>query len=226
MKLVCLSDTHNQHDKISVPEGDVLIHAGDFSGTGTQKQVISFVRWFASQPHKHKIIVAGNHDITLDLPFYERDWHRFHKYPHPSHDLKSYLLREEGVHYLESSVVLVEGFKFYGSPYTPRFCDWGFNLDRGLPIRAEWSNIPDDTDVLITHGPPYGYGDKLSVGERVGCHDLLEEIRDRVRPKFHIFGHIHEGYGVYDLGASKLVNASICDEHYQIKNPPLVVDLD
>ena len=73
MRIICISDTHNQHEKLAIPEGDVLIHAGDWTGTGTLKQVISFIRWFANQPHKHKILIAGNHEITLDLPFYEKN---------------------------------------------------------------------------------------------------------------------------------------------------------
>ena len=226
MRLVCISDTHNQHDKVDLPEGDVLIHAGDWTGTGTQKQVISFIRWFASQPHKHKILIAGNHEVTLDLPYYQTHWHNFHpKSALPSGYIKSYVLREEGIHYLEDTEVVIDGVKFYGSPHQPSFGCWAFGVDRGLPIRSVWSDIPDDTDVLITHGPPYGYGDMLDIGERVGCKDLLEEITTRVKPKVHIYGHIHEGYGTYDLEGIKLINSAVCDHNYLMNNKPIVYSL-
>lgn len=226
MRLVCISDTHNQHDKVDLPDGDVLIHAGDWTGTGTQKQVISFIRWFASQPHKHKILIAGNHEVTLDLPFYQNHWYNFHpRGSQPSGDIKGYVLREEGIHYLEDTEVVIDGVKFYGSPHQPSFGCWAFGVDRGLPIRTVWSSIPEDTDVLITHGPPYGYGDMLEVGERVGCKDLLGEITTRVKPKVHIYGHIHEGYGTYNLEGVKLINSAVCDHNYQVNNKPIVYNL-
>lgn len=227
MRLVCISDTHNLHGKLDIPDGDVLIHAGDWTGTGTQKQVISFIRWFADQPHKHKVLIAGNHEVTLDLPFYQTHWHSFHaRNPLPSKDIKNYVLREPDIHYLENSSIMIEGFKFYGSPCQPEFGGWAFGATRGLPIRAIWSSIPSDTDVLITHGPPYGYGDELAIGERVGCKDLLEEVVCRVRPKVHVYGHIHEGYGTYDVEGIKLINPASCNEHYKVINPPIVYDLE
>ncbi len=225
MRLVCISDTHNQHEKLNIPHGDVLIHAGDFTGTGTHRQVISFVRWFANQPHKYKVLVAGNHEVTLDQSFYQKNWARFHnKYPLRAHEIKNYVLREEGIIYLENSEVVIEGVKFYGSPYQPEFGGWAFGLERGDSIRKAWGEIPQDTDVLITHGPPHGYGDKLYFGERVGCKDLLKEL-DRVKPKVHIYGHIHEGYGTYEHGVSKLINPASCNEDYLLVNEPIVYDL-
>jgi hypothetical protein len=225
MRLVCISDTHNQHDKINLPEGDVLIHAGDWTGTGTQKQVINFIRWFASQPHKHKVLIAGNHELTMDLPYYQVNWQRFHpKQPLPSRDIKSYVLREAGIHYLEDSYTILDGYKFYGSPYTPTFGGWAFNLDRGLPLRSCWSNIDPDTDVLVTHGPPLGYGDFIK-GVRVGCAELKDRVTE-LNLKAHVFGHIHEGYGTYDMGGVTGLNAAICDGLYLPTNKPLVYDLE
>jgi Icc-related predicted phosphoesterase len=99
-------------------------------------------------------------------------------------------------------------------------------VDRGLPIRAVWSNIPENTDVLITHGPAFGLGDKLESDERVGCEDLLHEINNRVKPKVHICGHIHSGYGEYESeSGTKILNVSICDEGYKPSNKPVVFDL-
>lgn len=225
MKIVCISDTHNQHEKLTLPEGDVLIHAGDWTGTGTHKQIISFIRWFANQPHKHKILIAGNHETTLDLSFYQTNWSQFHsKYPIRAHELKSYVLREEGIIYLENYEAVIEGVKFYGSPVSPEFNGWAFGVERGEEIRRVWDQIPEDTDVLITHCPPYGYGDKLENDVRVGCKDLLATIK-RIEPKVHIYGHIHNGYGTYEFNSTKLINSASCDEHYQLVNPPIVCEV-
>lgn len=224
MKLVCLSDTHNLHSFVQVPNGDVVIHAGDWTGTGTEKQVIGFTRWFASLPHKHKILIAGNHEITFDEDFYDKNWTRFHKAK--SLAIKSYVLRESSIHYLENQALTIDGVSFYGSPVTPTFFDWGFNVERGDSIKEVWSKIPTTTDVLITHGPPHGFGDELLTRERVGCESLLDEIKHRIKPKVHIFGHIHNGYGLYKSEFGTLfVNASICDEYYGCPNKPLEIDL-
>ena len=226
MRLVCMSDTHNLHSQVQVPEGDVVIHAGDWTGTGTQKQVFDFVRWFASLPHKHKVLIAGNHEITLDVPFYDQNWYRFHKkFPLPAYEIKKYVLRESNIHYLENAQTLIEGVSFYGSPVTPTFCDWGFNVNRGASINAVWSSIPANTQVLITHGPPLGFGDILESGEHVGCADLLDQVQHRIKPKIHIFGHIHDGYGLYQDSHTRFVNASICNEKYECVNEPVILDL-
>lgn len=225
MRIVCMSDTHNLHEKVQVPDGDVVIHSGDWTGSGTQQQVIKFIRWLASLPHKHKILIAGNHEVTLDRSLYEAQWWRFHRIPEPAHDLKAYVMKESSIHYLEDQSLVVEGVSFYGSPVTPTFGDWGFNVRRGLPIRAVWSNIPTNTQVLITHGPPMGFGDLLVTGERVGCESLLEEVTNRIKPRLHVFGHIHNGYGLYESGGTSFVNASICDEGYKCVNAPIVFDL-
>jgi len=224
-RLVCISDTHNLHEKLELPEGDVLIHAGDFSMLGHVKETIRFIRWFAEQPHKHKILIAGNHDVTLDKGFYQASWQRFHRFMEDQHSIKNYLLREESIHYLEDSSVTLDGIKFYGSPYQPAFGGWAFNVNRGLPIRAVWSAIPDDTDVLITHGPPAGYGDTLDNGESVGCEDLLQEITERVKPRVHVFGHIHEGYGITNNEHTTFINPCSCNSRYKIANAPIIFDL-
>jgi hypothetical protein len=224
MKIVCISDTHNQHEKMDLPDGDVLIHAGDWTGTGTERQVISFIRWFASQPHKHKMLIAGNHEVSIDTDFYDYAWPAFHKKKLPHRDIKDYVLREEGITYLENSEVVIDGFKFWGSPCQPAFGGWAFGVGRGTEAKSLWSKIPEDTDVLITHGPPKDIGDKLDIGDCVGCEDLLHRIRE-VKPSLHIFGHIHEGYGEYKIGETVFLNASICDENYKLTNKPLEWEL-
>ena len=119
----------------------------------------------------------------------------------------------------------VDGIKVWGSPWQPEFCEWAFNLPRGQPLRAKWRLIPDDTDVLLTHGPPLGHGDQCAGGHRAGCVDLLHEIQSRVRPAVHAFGHIHEGAGVTSDGATLYVNASTCNLRYRPVNPAVVVDV-
>ncbi|KAI0224897.1 Metallophosphoesterase domain-containing protein 1 [Lamellibrachia satsuma] len=127
--------------------------------------------------------------------------------------------------YLKDSEVTVFGIRVYGSPWQPEFYNWAFNLPRGQPCLDKWNRIPEGIDVLVTHGPPVGYGDLCSSGLRAGCVELLSTIQHRVRPKFHVFGHIHEGYGVTSDGCTTYINASTCTLQYKTSNPPIVFDL-
>lgn len=217
-RVVCLSDTHGFHDSLAVPEGDVLIHAGDLSMKGREAEVQAFAAWFGALPHPHKIVIAGNHDwLFARAPARGRE-----------------LLRD--VTYLCDEGAQVAGLHVWGSPWQPWFYDWAFNLPRGQALRDKWDLIPHDTDVLVTHGPPFGYldgaarpasgwSDEHGVAvEHMGCEELRVAL-DRVRPRLHVFGHIHEGYGQAQLGDTILVNASNCDEDYRPVNPPVVIDL-
>lgn len=207
MRLVCLSDTHMKHDQVTVPDGDVLIHAGDLATFGGVAQIEQAAGWLRSLPHETKIVIAGNHDRVLQ------------SYPKHAESLL------EGLTYLFDSSVQVGEFLFYGSPWQPEFQSWAFNLPRGEKLREKWDLIPDETDVLITHGPPYGFGDRTyMIGEHQGCAELLEAV-GRVQPRLHIFGHIHEGYGMYNYGETLMINASVANHRYQIVNEPVVIDL-
>jgi hypothetical protein len=126
--------------------------------------------------------------------------------------------------YLQDEAVEIEGLRIWGSPWQPEFLDWAFNLPRGAALREKWDRIPSGTDVLITHGPPQGVLDRVDEGRREGCADLLNAVA-RVRPRLHLFGHIHEGYGCLERDGTTFVNASICDRAYRPVNPPVVVDL-
>lgn len=206
MRLVLLSDTHRMHDRIVIPPGDILVHAGDFCGHGTREQARAFAAFLHALPHRHKVVIAGNHDRCLELePALGREL--FAK-----------------CHYLFDSGVEIEGLRFWGSPWQPWFLDWAFNLQRGPALRAKWDLIPAGIDVLVTHGPPRGILDRTYSGECVGCDDLLAAVH-RVRPKLHVFGHIHEGYGEHEEAGTRFVNASICTLSYAPTNPPIVVDL-
>jgi predicted phosphohydrolase len=207
IRLVCISDTHNRHKKIALPAGDILVHAGDLSGHGEPKEIAAFGKWLAGLPYRHKVVIAGNHDFL------------FERSPAEGRAL----LGE--VTYLQDSGAELEGLRFWGSPWQPWFYDWAFNLPRGEPLREKWALIPAGTDVLITHGPPLGHGDRTSRGEQVGCADLLEAIR-RIQPRCHVFGHIHEGYGTTREGQTACLNAATCDLDYQPVHAPLVLDLE
>lgn len=210
MKLVCLSDTHSLHRSIpEIPDGDVLIHAGDCLGAGTLENVEDLNDWLGTLPHRHKIVIAGNHDWA------------FQETPEAARAALSNAI------YLEDSGVEIEGLRFWGAPWTPTFMDWAFMLDQGQPLYEKWQQIPENTDVLITHGPPEGVGDLVDMGfqyQNVGCANLSNRIH-QLSLKAHIFGHIHEGYGAYSRGNTCLINASICTERYEPTNPPVVLDL-
>jgi predicted phosphodiesterase len=206
VRVVCLSDTHDQHGGITVPDGDLLVHAGDATLRGTRAQIEAFDAWLAGLPHPHKVLIAGNHDFAFERDPAAPSWIR-------------------SATYLEDQGVVVGGLRIWGSPWQPRFFDWAFNLDRGAPLAAVWAKIPGDTDVLITHGPPRGILDCTSRGEAVGCDDLLREVLERVRPRLHVFGHIHEAHGREERDGITFVNASICDLRHSPVHPPIVVDL-
>jgi len=211
MRLVCLSDTHSLHRSIpAIPDGDVLIHAGDCLGVGTLDNLEDLNDWLGTLPHRHKIVIAGNHDWV------------FQQAPELAREALS------NATYLQDSGSEIDGIRFWGSPWTPTFMDWAFMLERGEPLHEKWQQIPRTTDVLITHGPPRGIGDLVAMGFRcqnVGCVNLLDRIQE-LSLKAHIFGHIHEGYGEYSHGNTRLINASICTGRYEPTNPPIVLDLD
>ena len=215
MKIVCLSDTHNCNQEITVPDGDILIHAGDATIRGTQTEVEDFLAWFSSLPHQHKVFVAGNHDWLFET----------------DNRVARLLTANYKIKYLEDSFTDIEGLKIYGSPWQPRFFDWAFNLNRGGELAEKWKLIPADIDILITHGPPNGILDEVPRKywiENTGCEELrkrVEEISVLGRLKLHVFGHIHCGYGQTEKFGVKFVNASNCDESYEPSQPPIVIEL-
>lgn len=208
MRIVCISDTHNGTEDLELPDGDVLVVAGDFCGRGTDYEVMRFHSFLAARPHRHKVVVAGNHD----WPFYR-----------PA--TPEVRIFKKSFTYLEDSGCTIDGVKFWGSPWQPEFFNWAFNLPRGERLAEKWRMIPSDTDVLVTHGPPFGILDVVPEGTRVGCEDLAAEVLYRIKPKAHIFGHIHYSYGIDYRGPTTFVNASTCTEGYRPDNPPIVIDV-
>lgn len=200
-----------------LPEGDVLVHAGDMCMGGRIWELEKTAEWLSKLDYEHKVVIAGNHD----WPFV-RD-----------HALATNTLKEAGVIYLEESEVVIDGVKFYGSPWTPRFFSWAFMKERGEQLAEVWKKIPEDTKVLITHGPPYGVQDLTlyptgKPDTHAGDEALTKELlTHRVRPKLHVFGHIHYSYGVYDKSMlmTTFVNAATVNEDYDPVNKPVVIDL-
>jgi predicted phosphodiesterase len=228
-RFVCFSDTHGLHNEIPAkhyPVADVLLHAGDFSNTGEAEQVESLNEWFKKYPANHKVVIAGNHDVTFHEEYYfERGANRFHRGRRAPYDCRKTreLLRD--CIYLEDSCAEVCGYLIYGSPWQPEFCDWAFNLPRGGELlRQKWGQIPDSVDILMTHSPPKGYGDRCTSGFSAGCEDLRAAIGQRA-VSVNLFGHIHEGYGCWSDKVTLFVNASTCNHSYRPINAPIVFDL-
>jgi Icc-related predicted phosphoesterase len=231
VRIVCISDTHGFHEfKGGLPRADILLHAGDFSFRGLPDEISRFNSFLRGLTTAHKIIIAGNHDLSFDRYNYSRHWRRFgHEKQHNREEMIANLLENvSGGHYLEDEAIQLFGYKFYGSPWQPEFCDWAFNETRGSHIRQHWKKIPSDTEVLITHGPALGHSDRCRSGQLAGCYDLLMQIQQRIRCKYHISGHIHESYGITaDQNNTVYINASSCNYDYDKNklNPPVVFDL-
>jgi len=223
-RFVCLSDTHNRHSHISVPNGDVLIHSGDFTLSGDAHEVEDFVAFIEGQPHPHKIIISGNHDTTLDPGWYDQHHLRYHASKCDAQGLKD--LIKSKFTYLEDSLVEINGIRIYGSPWTLSYHDWVFQLDGGEDIKQMWDLIPTGVDVLVTHNPPSGVK-RLSIGVGgvdAGCPELKRAV-SRVKPAVHVFGHVHEGYGTFKSTPTTFINGCNVNRAYKPVNKPIVFDM-
>ncbi len=209
MKIVVIADMHGDTDNLSMPEADMLIVAGDFSANGTLYDIFKFNTWLGSLNYKWKIVIAGNHELICESFQYVM--------------ICNYI--PNGI-YLQDSSVTIEGIKFYGSPWQPKFNNWAFNLPRDSKLlQKKWDILHEDTDILITHSPPYGILDKKSDdGESLGCKFLRNKV-DSIRPTYHVFGHVHGGYGSQDTEFTTFVNASLLNEAYELINKPSVIEI-
>lgn len=205
---MAISDTHSRHRSLKLPNGDVLLHAGDICYHSSRQEVVDFLDWFGKAPHPHKVFIAGNHDF-----FFEK---------RSAAEIKDLL--PKGVLYLKDEAVTINGFKIWGSPYTPWFHRWAFNKKRGEQMARHWSKIPADTDVLLTHGPVFGILDVVVNEEHAGDRDLLNRVLE-VKPKVHVCGHIHEAYGTAKKHGLKFINASALNERYELAHKPIVFEL-
>jgi len=228
MKIVFFSDSHDKHHEMVLPEVDIAICCGDITSVGYKWQVKDFLEWFAEQPHKYKIFVAGNHD------FWFEPGHKRNTTLKPDENPRDIV--PEGITYLEDESIVIEGIKIFGSPWTPWFYSWAFNGRRGDDMQRHWDLIESDTDIIVSHGPPSGTRlDRCANGKRAGCANLYNTLT-RIRPKICSFGHIHEAYGIDDVEIGdlekldepgkvvKLINCSVLNLNYKMTNDPVVVD--
>lgn len=215
MRIVCVSDTHDRHSRMVIPEGDVLIHSGDLTMNGDSADVERGFAWLSTLPHERVVFVPGNHDFAFaELP--EIVTILAAKFPR--------------VDVLVDRETTIGAYRAYGSPYQPWFHDWAFNFSPGArgerEAEARWAMIPDYTAILITHGPVPGILDRTIGGEHAGCPQLRARIVELEQLELHVCGHIHEAYGAEKHGAILYVNASSCDAKYWPTQPPIVVELD
>lgn len=231
-RIVCISDTHGIHKKIPpLPKGDILIHAGDFTGWGTYSEIEQFAEWLYAKDFAQKIVIAGNHDEeaqdTVGMKI---------------------LFGNYGVIYLKDSYCFWSDddgriLKVYGTPYTPEFCGWHF-MEYEHELRARYAKIPDDTNILITHGPPANILDQSGIttryewnpitlsekrireNNRAGSTALAMRIQQLPALKLNVFGHIHAGRGVLRQDDVCYVNASCLGEDYEpVQEDAIVIDL-
>lgn len=207
LKLVILSDTHCQ--RCAVPDGDVLIHCGDHTYHGAPHESWEALHWLDELPHKHKLIIAGNHELG---------WER-------EDAVRAILEPHKSLTYLHNGEVEIDGIRFWGSPVQPEFHGWAFQLERGEELREHWKQIPEGIDVLITHGPPKGFGDTNLRDERFGDEDLLARVLE-VKPQIHCYGHAHHGYGEYFHEGIHFINAAVLNEGYMLAREPVVVNVN
>ena len=213
MNLTFISDTHNKHNLIPTDYllgGDVIIHCGDVSSRGMEYEIDAFLNWYSKLPYTHKILIAGNHDF-----FFENA---------SKHIINAKMAKYPEITYLNDSGVEIEGVKIWGSPVQPYFHGWAFNKI-GDAINEHWDKIPLDTNILITHGPIFGYLDVTLEGVRTGCEFLRAKLPEFTDLKIHACGHIHEDYGRHEFMNGQLfLNASVLNRRYEMQNRPITME--
>ena len=209
MKITCISDTHGHHLKLTkfLTGGDLLIHSGDVTEFGTKSELEDFIYWFSKLNYPHKVFIGGNHDLFLESSRLQKNL-------------------GDGIVYLQNESALINGYKVWGSPVSPYFLGMAFNEKRGESINKVWKQIPLNTDILITHTPPFSVLDN-----NLGCSGLGDKIQD-LKLKLHTFGHIHVAYGVIEKNSTTFINASmvntkgLMDLEHKVINTPITVYLE
>jgi Icc-related predicted phosphoesterase len=224
MKIVLISDTHSLHDSMDhlIPDGDLLIHSGDFSNAGREQEIFEFIEWFSNLPHRNKVFISGNHDIMMDGK---------------KTDLVLEKIKEaekKNTFYLEDSHIVIEGLKIWGHPHVPKITksriEWAFTKEFN-DMEKVVDRIPEDIDILVSHTPPKGILDVLlTSGANIGCENLYRKIISLKQIKMCCFGHIHESYGCVDRSSIKdnliFANSAICDFRYRPSRKPLVFEIN
>ena len=221
MRITFISDTHNKHKSVTkdLPGGDLLIHAGDISSRGFDREIEDFCKWYHNiDNYQTKIFISGNHDWGfMDQPL----------------TIKGILDTYNSINYLEDNLHMIgenysDMIKVWGSPWQPEFYNWAFNLPRnGDELKEKWDMIPMNTDILVTHGPAFGYLDTVEYKRHIhlGCELLTERIQV-VKPKIHVCGHIHSGRGITYNDGTLFINAAVLDERYEYSQKPITIDYD
>lgn len=210
MRVVCIADTHTMEEEITIPECDMLIHAGDFTYMGRWKEVLPFLEWFAVQPAKHKILISGNHEVMIS------------KAPALLIDKCA----ELGIIYLRNQHTIKEQRMIFGSPYSVEFGNWAYGLPDSK-LQDIWDMINPLTEILVIHGPAYGILDLTLDGNKVGSKTLMEHIKKLPNVKLVICGHIHEAHGIVVKDGVTFVNAAIAGfPDYQKLNKPIVLEIE
>jgi Icc-related predicted phosphoesterase len=210
MKVVAISDLHGYLPEI--PECDLLLIAGDICPVTNHKLFFQkfwlktvFADWVKAQPAKYVVACWGNHDwIGVEEP-------------HPHAPCCCSFLTDECAEIRHYGT-----YRIYGMPWQKRFCDWAFNLDEPQ-LSMKYEAIPDGVDIIISHGPAYGYGDKTP-RERTGSMAFLKRI-DEIKPKLVVTGHIHCDPGIWKRGDTIICNATLLDDNYRVANEPRVFEI-
>ncbi len=209
MIIVALSDTHGNHRSVDVPPGDIIIHCGDITRKSNLSEVTDFIEWFAGLDFKYKILVAGNHD-------------RFIRKKKPEF---LELISSHKISYLENSSIQINGYSIFGSPFSLNYGGLGaFTYFESPEAERIWNLIPENISILVTHAPPKGFRDySKTENKHAGCQVLRERVLS-VKPRYHIFGHIHESYGIDAHEDSVFINASLSNGSGEIVNKPVVIE--
>ena len=226
MRVTLLSDTHNKHYQLNgdmldvngdMLDGQLVIHAGDISSMGYSHEIEDFCRWYDQLNYDFKVFIAGNHD-----------W----GFQDNSEKINQIVNSFKTIDYLQDNYIKVGNdnnmVKIYGTPWQPEFYNWAFNLPKnGEELAVKWDAIPDDTDILVTHGPPFGTLDTVISrrNDNLGCELLAKRVKI-VKPKIHVFGHIHTGYGYVFKDGTHYFNAAVLNEDYRFAQRPFSFDWD
>jgi predicted phosphodiesterase len=218
-RITFISDSHNRHEKLNgfLPGGDLLLHSGDLTSRGYTTEIENFMGWYDKiDNYDHKVFIAGNHDFGFQ---------------NDNEKIRGLLTGYKNIDYLQDELFMFgEDYdtmiKIWGSPWQPEFHNWAFNLPRGERIKEKWDMIPLNTDILITHGPPFGKLDYVPYNNiNVGCEELLLKVQE-IKPKIHVFGHIHSGRNIVFSDGTLYVNAAILNDRYEFRNKPITIDFD
>lgn len=207
-RIIAISDIHGMYGDLDLPDGDILVCAGDMTNVGRITEIAEFGIWLDNQHGRYKdiIVIAGNHDFGFQ------------------NDKQVSVSLLGNVHYLEDSGIEVQGIKFWGSPYTPMFYNWAF-MDYDEELAKHWKLIPENTEFLITHGPPYSILDRNNKGQNCGSRSLYSRIKKLTDLRVHVYGHIHEGFGHEEIADVNFYNVAVLNSNYCLINKPTIIDL-